>query len=229
MIRTIFAAAALLTSLSVAAIAQTSLPVRVVPGGSDNSTASTAEAQPVGVHGCSGYPLSAAQADAAGNSVISFQITPQGTVASPVLSQSSGNPALDKAALLCVSGWLFRPAMKDGVAVADQSGATIQWRIADAQADTGSDSADVVSVPVWSKGGFRCEGWYAAGSQKPARAVILAFTVASDGSVQNVRKLQGSGSDKVDADAVECLQERHYQPATQHGQLVEFQLTDSLY
>ncbi|HEY4115250.1 MAG TPA: TonB family protein [Rhizomicrobium sp.] len=212
-----------------AALAQTAGNAEVQPTGTakpEEVSASMTPPKPVGLHGCSGYPPAAVRDSTSGMTKLSFTLTAQGTVANAAVTQSSGSQVLDKAALMCVAAWLYKPATKDGDPVAVPWQASVSWRMDD---PTASDSADVVSVPVWSKGGFRCEGWYAAGSQKPARAVILAFTVAADGSVQNVRKLQGSGSDKVDVDAVECLQERHYQPAKQHGKPVEFQLTDSLY
>jgi len=92
-----------------------------------------------------------------------------------------------------------------------------------------SDEESQISVPVWAHGGFRCEQWYAVGSQKSPRHVILTFSVEPDGSVKDVALSQSSGSDKIDADAIACLQERRYHPAKQHGKPIEYRLTESMY
>lgn len=45
----------------------------------------------------------------------------------------------------------------------------------------------------------------------------LAFTVLADGTVHDVKVTQGSGSDRMDAAAVECVSTWHYRPALRKG------------
>jgi TonB family protein len=183
----------------------------------------------IGVHGCGGYPAAAARDRAGGATEVNFRITAEGKVASPDVSKSSGSEALDRASLLCVASWLYKPATRDSAPIEVQWRASVNWNTPSFGDNPSPDEDSQISVPVWAHGGFRCEQWYAAGSQKSPRHVILTFSVEPDGSVKDVTLSQTSGSEKIDADAVECLKQRRYQPAKQHGEPIEYRLTESLY
>jgi TonB family protein len=185
--------------------------------------------EPVGVHGCGGYPPTAMRARASGVTMVSFHITPEGKVEAPEISKSSGNDDLDRASVLCVASWLYKAATRDGVPVEVQWETGINWNAPAFATSEPEDQDNQVSVPVWARGGFRCEQWYAVGSQKPPHHAILTFSVGRDGSVKDVALTQSTGSDKIDADAIQCLQQRHYQSAKQHGEAIEYRLTETLY
>jgi TonB family protein len=59
--------------------------------------------------------------------------------------------------------------------------------------------------------------------------VLLAFYVETDGSVTDASVIQSSGNADIDADAVKCIGQRHYRPATQKSKPVRFRLTEALY
>ncbi len=155
---------------------------------------------------------------------MAFRITAQGTVADAAIAKSSGNQSLDSAALLCVKGWLYKPATKDNKPVDASWKAQVNWATGEPD-----DTADVIMVPVWARGGQQCETWYAIGSKRPSHSVLLAFLVETDGSVDNVSVIQSSGNTDIDADAIKCIGERHYRPATQKSKPVQFRLTEALY
>ena len=183
----------------------------------------------VGVHGCGGYPAAAAREHSRGPTLVNFRITAEGKVASPQIWKSSGSDALDRASLLCVASWLYEPATHGGAPVEVQWRTSIDWNMPTFGENDPPDEDNQISVPVWARGGFRCEQWYAAGSQKPPHHAILTFSVEPDGAVKDVALVQSSGSEKIDADAIDCLKQRRYQPAKQHGQPIEYRLTESLY
>jgi len=49
--------------------------------------------------------------------VVRVFVRADGTVGTVLLSQSSGNSALDRAALEAASSWRFQPATRDGLAI----------------------------------------------------------------------------------------------------------------
>lgn len=80
-------------------------------------------------HDCADfYPGAERKAGAQGTTKVRFTITITGAVASPDVAQSSGNANLDAAALSCVLGWKYRPAMKDGKPVAVPWTADVVWK-----------------------------------------------------------------------------------------------------
>ena len=53
----------------------------------------------------------------------------------------------------------------------------------------------------------------------------LGFTVAADGTVNNVKVSKSSGSDRLDDAAVECVARWHYRPAIKDDQTVDVPMT----
>ncbi len=53
----------------------------------------------------------------------------------------------------------------------------------------------------------------------------LAFQVAADGTVSGVKVTKSSGSDRLDAAAVDCVSQWHYRPAIKDDQLVDAPMT----
>jgi TonB family protein len=62
---------------------------------------------------------------------LAFTIRADGTTADISVSQSSGHPELDAAAVECAKTWLYKPAEKDGVAVDTPWSAKIRWALSD--------------------------------------------------------------------------------------------------
>jgi protein TonB len=52
-----------------------------------------------------------------GRVVIRVLVRGDGTVGTVLVNQSSGNPALDRAAVEAAAFWRFQPATRDGVAI----------------------------------------------------------------------------------------------------------------
>jgi len=227
--RSVPAAAVVLCVLIGASGAQVAAPTKVIPGSTPVPTdlpPGVQAPEAIGFHGCSGYPSLAAANRTQGSVTMSFKVTAQGTVSDTAVAQSSGNAELDSATLMCAKGWLYKPATKDGKPVEVSWKAQISWAEGDPDE---SDANNVIMVPVWARGGAQCEMWYAIGSKRPARSVLLTASVETDGSVKDVTVIQSSGNTDIDADAVKCLGQRHYKPATQHGKPIEYRLTEALY
>lgn len=93
-----------------------------------NLTAPAAIGRP---HSCveNQYPISALQTGTEGKTEMAFTISPQGNVANASVAVSSGNADLDAASLACASTWTYRPATKNGEAVASPWLAQVVWRI----------------------------------------------------------------------------------------------------
>lgn len=79
-------------------------------------------ASPMGTgrpHNCSGdaYPVAALQRGAEGTTTLAFTIRRDGSVSDIKTQTSSGDADLDATAVSCAAKWLYRPALKDGVAI----------------------------------------------------------------------------------------------------------------
>lgn len=73
------------------------------------------------------YPPQAVQDHVQGITTLNFRITSEGTVADPIVVNSSGSQALDDASLVCVREWQYRSAMLDGKAIEIQWKAEVRW------------------------------------------------------------------------------------------------------
>jgi TonB family protein len=75
------------------------------------------------------YPPEAVAGHVQGITTLNFRITAQGTVAGPIVVNSSGSQALDDAALVCVREWEYRPAMLEGKAIEILWKAEVRWAL----------------------------------------------------------------------------------------------------
>lgn len=105
---------------AISLVAASFLPIQAA----DNPKAGYISPASIGLpHSClSYYPKEARENHITGSITLLFQITAQGTVSAPEVIKSSGDESLDAAARECASHWQYRPAMRDGEAVA------INWR-----------------------------------------------------------------------------------------------------
>jgi protein TonB len=73
------------------------------------------------------YPPEAVAGHVQGITTLNFRITAQGTVAGPIVVNSSGSKVLDDASLACVREWEYRPAMLEGKAIEILWKAEVRW------------------------------------------------------------------------------------------------------
>jgi TonB family protein len=77
------------------------------------------------------YPEEARKLKEEGLAMVRAEVDAQGQVASVVLTQSSGFPLLDEAALKTVQGWQFKPARMAGIAVSTSVNIPVRFRLKD--------------------------------------------------------------------------------------------------
>jgi protein TonB len=87
--------------------------------GMSGGTAETPAAPAPGAHNrLPAYPRTAGLNQQQGTVDMVVQVAPDGSAAQVIVANSSGYPALDKAAVSAIRKWRFRPAMEHGVPVA---------------------------------------------------------------------------------------------------------------
>ena len=139
--------------------------------------------------------------------------------------QSSGSPQLDYASQLCVKAWLYSPAMRDGQPIGVWLRAQIDWRMVHRGEAEPAVPANAVSPPTRKYRASKCEWWH----YHETSGVLLVFSVGPDGSVTHPTVLKSSGNPTVDKDALDCVVQREYEPATQNGKPVEVRLTERMF
>lgn len=73
------------------------------------------------------YPAFAILHHHQGDVTLNFTVNTDGTVSNVLVSQSSGYPELDEAAIECVVKFIYKPATKDTQPLAKDWHATIHW------------------------------------------------------------------------------------------------------
>jgi TonB family protein len=174
-----------------------------------------------------------------GTTVIAYTVGIDGKVGDARVTQSSGKPNLDLAATACAGTWRFKPATRSGKPVAFPDTLKISW--AESNVALVPDTmapADVITVtskpppPLSSSAAgqplsigrpHECSGYYppAAVVTHSEGSVVLAFTVATDGSTKDVKIRTSSGSADLDAASLACVAQWRYRPATRDGVPVE--------
>ena len=76
------------------------------------------------------YPVDSLPAQEVGTARVDYLVRVDGTVGDPMVTQSSGSPRLDQAAITIVSRWQFRPATENGRPVETRLFANVQFRLA---------------------------------------------------------------------------------------------------
>jgi periplasmic protein TonB len=75
------------------------------------------------------YPPIAVRLGEEGTTTVAFKIMTDGSVAEAAVADSSGHSDLDDAALRCVSGWRYNPAMQNGQPVAVPWKTSVKWNL----------------------------------------------------------------------------------------------------
>lgn len=81
------------------------------------------------------YPPSAIRSGAQGETTLNFIIQADGTTAGGEVVTSSGNAALDDAAITCIKSWRYIPATHNGVPISTRWSAKVIWRLPYANLD----------------------------------------------------------------------------------------------
>ena len=160
-----------------------------------------------------------------GTTIIGLKIGTAGTVDNSVIVQSSGSPQLDWASQICVKAWLYNPATRGGQPIEAWLAAEINWRLVHRGESEPATPANAVTPPTRKYRASKCEWWH----YHKTSGVLLAFYVELDGSVKNPSILKSSGNPAVDKDALDCVVQRAYEPATQNGKPVEVRLTEQMF
>lgn len=142
-----------------------------------------------------------------GTTVIGFIPQTDGTFTGVVVRHSSGNAALDKAAVDCVQSWHFDPTDKADQHWTSAGLATIAW-------ETGPDQQRLgrrVGVPHY------CQ--YEASARQHGDTT-LGFTISDTGKVLDTRVVAPSGDTGLDAAALRCAERWRYKAAIKDYQPV---------
>jgi len=159
------------------------------------------------------YPPEAVAAHAEGVTILGFIITESGRTDTVKVVRSSGNDALDAAAVTCAGRWLYRPAMQNGKPVAVPWKAEVRWAL---------HVEDAIYAPIPIAAPHDCSSFAPAGVAIPPGAVTtVQFHVTADGKVTNVAVVATSGNRELDRAALHCAAEWTYHPARMGDQPVE--------
>lgn len=161
------------------------------------------------------YPDSALAAKVEGAVGLSYNGTDEGRLVDVRILQHSGNAELDDAALQCVAKWQFDPKSPMAKFYRGQKRLSINWRI------PAPIPGKVQEKPAGYEGGIPhlCLMDYPAQAVRDhiGGIVRVAFLIKADGSVEDVRVDNSSGSDLLDRAALGCVRHWRYRPAVDNG------------
>ena len=153
-------------------------------------------------HTClSYYPKAEREKGIEGKTLLSFTITAEGSVRDISVAQSSGNDALDAAAVKCAGTWLYRSALEKGQPVSVPWKATVTWKLATQE------------PPPLAEPSQNCLHAYPV---RPADLEGIDGTTGFifdivEGGVKNIFVTHSSGNSALDRAAAACIGNRHYQ------------------
>lgn len=160
-------------------------------------------ATPVSVgrpHTCNDYyPPDAEKAHSEGRALVGFTVTALGTVKDVIIKGTTGDVDLDAASVTCVSQWLYKPAMKDGVPVDVPWLANVVWK---------------TNLPLMPAAPFKPCKEFTNATAEVLKGISgsswIAFQIMQDGSVKPTRIISSSGNDDLDRAATRCIGARRY-------------------
>jgi TonB family protein len=158
------------------------------------------------------YPEAQRAAGPAGNTDLSFTVAADGSLHDVAVIRPSNNPALDAAAVQCVSNWRSSgdPNWQGAV---DRHSISIYWDIV-TKNPAGHASAGRPHVCMYDYPAAEA----AAGI---GGTTLVGFRIKTDGTTSEIQVLQSSGNDNLDNAAKTCVVSWRYKPAMQDGVPVE--------
>jgi TonB family protein len=164
------------------------------------------------------YPPEAKQANVEGTAQIAFIIQADGGVSDVHISQSSGSPSLDWASIACAQHWHYKPATRAGVPVAVEWTATIQF---DPSRPSVRDDVDL-TLPASDGPPHVCLKYYPIQAMQEGiqGMTTLSFIISEDGSVNDLKVSESSGSPLLDSATMVCAKTWRYIPAHHNGKPV---------
>ena len=165
------------------------------------------------------YPRIQRAAGIEGRSILQFVVGEDGAPRDLEVARSSGDEALDAAALAAVERMRFRPGTVEGRPVPVRFAVPITFRLGDAPVGDRSSAAIVQPELV---GGLAAlqeatvypEVQYRAGVEGTA---FVQFVVNEAGAVRDIKVARSSGDEGLDAAAVAAVQSVTFRPGTTAG------------
>lgn len=155
------------------------------------------------------YPDSALRMGATGSTSLEIDVSASGSIASVKVTYSSGNVALDGAAVACALRWQMPPGPSTKIKGA------IDWVLPSAE------KAVVAAGRFRNTGGAKCATAFYPPAAIKAHAegtTRVMVHVAADGSVSGVDVVRSSGNDDLDEASRTCvMQAWRFRPALQDG------------
>src|SRR5258706_7318837 len=177
---------------------------------SAGANASSTYPIPAGAHRAA-YPVEALRLLQEGDVIVAFTIGADGSVKNPSIVESSGNKALDDAALVDVISWRYQPTTKNEHPVAVPWKARVAFRLA------GYDGPGhfFIVIPIPPSDVPPAVAASASGD------TWLTLTINEDGSVGASQISRSSGSPALDqAGFAKAVGSRHFTAATLDGKPV---------
>lgn len=176
------------------------------------------------------YPSIAMSRGDEGLTTIRFTIKEDGTIGDAWVQTSSGSDLLDQATLDCAKAWTYKPAMRDGKAVAVSWAVRVEWYMHHTYEGPAPDQAPPAPDSHWSppaappEDDHSCAISFNSGTNntlaEPTKPTVVQFTITPEGSTRDPLIASSSGSAAHDAYAIGCVVGWHYVPAKRNGKPV---------
>lgn len=153
------------------------------------------------------YPSMSVYLGEEGNTVLGFVVRKNGTVSDVQVIGSSGSARLDNAAILAMQQMLYSPPKVNGAAVDCHNRLRLAWRL---RGDGADEQKYVLMKPPSSK--------YPPVALREHRegAAVMYVEIAPSGEI-TVDLKRSSGSEDLDAAAVDFVQSHKFKPAEMDG------------
>jgi TonB family protein len=152
------------------------------------------------------YPVVAIRENIEGTTTVGFTVQKDGAIRDIHVEQSSGSDILDDASTTCVTGWTYKPAMRNGDTVEVPWKASVRWSLHNANTPPSRRAAD----------SYRCAEHHAepgrATQPLPLRAEL---SIDETGAVTDATIKVSSGDTVFDGYVRQCMRGWRYNPATQ--------------
>jgi TonB family protein len=151
--------------------------------------------------------------------LVSTRITADGDMRDPTVFKSSGDDALDKAALACADGFHFGPISVGGRPT------EVTWVI-------GFFAHWSHFIPASPSGDPHICGarWFPPSAVRRGEngEVVVSYRITVDGNITELAVTQSSGAKDLDQAALNCVSSWRFFPVKQNGEAVEVQRSNKI-